>query len=146
MERSIARLITFLARKSQICLIEELEQFNLTVAEQPFFMALYHWEGVSQEKLTSLVGVDKAATTRAVKSLEKKGMLIRRQDENDKRQNKLYLTENAKGLWPKVRDTLQAFNAQITAELDDKTVELVYYALEKMELTLNDLLKKKDNN
>lgn len=93
-----------------------------------------------------MVGVDKAATKRAVKSLEKKGMLIRRQDENDRRQNKLYLTESAKVLWPKVSDTLQAFNAQITAELDDKTIELVYYALEKMDLTLNDLLKKKNDN
>lgn len=73
MSPSAGRLINLLARKSQGYITDLMRPFGLTAAEQPFFMALLHNEGVTQERLTSLVGVDKAATARTVKSLEEKG-------------------------------------------------------------------------
>lgn len=144
MERDIMRCITFLSRKSQGYLTADFAKLNLTMAEQPFFMALYHYEGVSQEKLTGLVGVDKAATARAVKSMEQKGMLIRLQDENDRRQNKLYLTEHAKALWPEARDTLTSFNARVTEGMDEQTLEAVCQALQRMDQNLSEMRKGRD--
>lgn len=140
MEKSISKLITFLARKSQTYLVMTLDKFNLTAAEQPILMALYHCEGISQEQLTALVGVDKAATARAVKSLEKKGMAIRMRDQQDRRQNRLYLTETAKRLCPSVKSALSAFNAQITEGIDEASLEIACRVLQKMDLTLSQLL------
>lgn len=47
MKRSIARMISLLARKSQCYIGSALSSYNLTAAEQPFFMALQHYEGMT---------------------------------------------------------------------------------------------------
>ena len=79
MHGSIARTIARVSRKSQAYLARVLMKYDLTVAEQPFFMALQYREGVTQEELTAMVRVDKAAAARAVRSLEATGFRRRGQ-------------------------------------------------------------------
>lgn len=133
MDRSIARMITLLARKSQIYIGSALSKYNLTAAEQPFFMALQHHEGITQEELTAIVSVDKAATARAVKSLEEKGFLIRISDEKDRRQNRIYPTDAAKQLRENVMNELFHFNALLTQGIDLQSLNVIYAGLKKME-------------
>lgn len=130
-------MITLLARKSQSYIGSALSQYQITAAEQPFFMALQRREGVTQEELTAIVCVDKAATARAVKSLEEKGYLIRVQDPKDRRQNRLYPTETAKRLGDAVRDELHRFNALLTQGIDQQSLDVVSAALQKMEENLS---------
>lgn len=144
MEKSIARMITLLARKSQTYIGNSLNPYNLTAAEQPFFMALQHYEGLTQEELTAIVCVDKAATARAVKSLEKKGYLTRIQDEQDKRQNRIYPTDLTKQLGPAVRTELLRFNDLLTQGIDAQSLDLVFAALEKMEENFATIFDDKD--
>lgn len=144
MERSIGRMITLLARKSQSYISCALSKYNLTAAEQPFFMALQRYEGVTQEDLTALVCVDKAATARAVKSLEKKGFLIRRQDPSDKRQNLVYPTDQARQLGGAVKHELLHFNSLLTEGIDPQDLKQVYGALLKMEENFSRILNCKD--
>jgi len=83
-------------------------------------MALQNREGITQEELTSIVCVDKAATARAVRSLEEKGYLLRIQDEKDKRQNRVYPTEKAKQIGQEVRTELMKFNKLLTRNIKRK--------------------------
>lgn len=133
MDRSITRMIRLLARKSQSYIGCALSKYNLTAAEQPFFMTLQHHEGITQEELTAIVCVDKAATTRAVKSLEEKGFLIRIQDKEDRRQNRIYPTDKAKQIIDSVRSELNNFNDLLTIGIDSKSLDIVYSVLIKME-------------
>ena len=133
MDKSITRMITLLARKSQSYIGCALSKYNLSAAEQPFFMALGHHEGITQEELTAIVCVDKAATTRAVKSLEEKGFLVRIQDKEDRRQNRIYPTDTAKLLMDSVRSELHNFNNQLTQGIEPQSLDLVYTVLLKME-------------
>ena len=144
MERSIGRMITLLARKSQSYISYALSKYNLTAAEQPFFMALQQYEGITQEELTALVCVDKAATARAVQSLEKKGFLIRRQDPNDKRQNLVYPTDQARQLGGTVKHELLHFNSLLTEGIDPQDLKQVYGALLKMDENFSRILNCKN--
>lgn len=139
MERHVARMITLLARKSQSYIGNTLSKYNLSAAEQPFFMALQFKQGQTQEEMTALVSVDKAATARAVKSLEDKGYLIRIQDCRDRRQNRIYPTEAANQIADDVRRELSLFNELLTRGIDGQTVGLVYEALVKMEENFKDI-------
>lgn len=143
MDKSIGRMITLLARKSQGYLSSALSKYNLTVMEQPFFMALQHYEGITQEELTVIACVDKSATTRAVKSLEEKGYLIRVQDKQDKRQNRIYPTMAAKQLGETVRNELLYFNDLLTQGIEPENIDLVYETLLKMEENLTNILNEK---
>lgn len=133
MDKSMTRMITLLARKSQGCIGEVISPYNLTIAEQPFFMAIQKHSGITQEELTSLVGVDKAATARAVKSLEQKGFLTRQQDKKDKRQNRIYPTEKTLELGPEVKKQLLQLNDRITEGIAPQEAEIAFQALIKME-------------
>lgn len=133
MDKNIARMITFLARKSQSYIGSALSKYNLSVAEQPFFMALQRYEGITQEELTALVGVDKAVTTRAVRLLEGKGYLIRVQDEKDRRQNRVYPTDTAKQMADPVRKELLYFNDLLTRGISPEHLKIIHDGLLKME-------------
>lgn len=145
MNRSTMRMITLLARKSQMYLGGVLKRkYNITAAEQPFFMNLQHCEGVTQEELTAMVCVDKAVTTRVVKSLEEKGYLTRVKDTQDRRQNRIYPTPLTRELGVAVRKDLLAFNDTLTQGISKEELEIVQKALIKMEANLAELLFGKD--
>lgn len=137
MDKSIARMISILARKSQSHIGAALAKYDLSAAEQPFFMALQHDEGVTQEELTAMVSVDKAATARAVKSLEEKGFVTRVQDSRDRRQNRIYPTDKARQLADAVREELHCFNDRLTRGLDHESIEIIFSGLRKMEENLS---------
>ena len=133
MEKSMIRIITVLFRKSQSYLSVLLKKYNLTAAEQPFFATLQKYEGITQDELSTLISVDKSATARTVKSLEEKGYVTRVQDEQDRRQNRVFPTEAARECWPDVQHELLCFNKLLTQNIDDGSVDTVYNALLQME-------------
>lgn len=92
MER-LSRDLLRVSRRAQLCVGAVVRKYNITVAEEPFFMAVNFHDGATQEELTALVGVDKAMTTRVIHSLESKGLVRRMQDPRDRRQNRIYKTD-----------------------------------------------------
>lgn len=144
MDKTIGRRITLLGRKSQRYIGSALSKYNLTAAEQPFFMALQLHEGATQEELTAYVCVDKAVTTRVVKSLEEKGFLIRLHDPRDRRQNRIYPTEAAKQLADAVQQELFHFDDLLSQGIDPQTMELLCQALDIMDKNCSDVLERKD--
>lgn len=133
MANCVGRVLTRLARKCQIAVGSALQQYNLTAAEEPFLMAVLNNEGFTQEELTAYIGVDKAAASRAVRGLEEKGFLTRVQDPKDKRQNRVYPTEKAKEIGPKVRKELYKINLALTEALTKEEDDMVYALLERIE-------------
>ena len=133
MANCVGRVLTRLARKCQIAVGNALQQYNLTAAEEPFLMSVLNNEGLTQEELTAYVGVDKAAASRTVRSLEEKGFLFRVQDPKDKRQNRVYPTDKAKEIGPLVRKELYKINLALTKELTQEEDDQVYHLLVRID-------------
>ena len=129
MANCVGRVLSRLARKCQIAVSNALQQYNLTAAEEPFLMAILNNDGFSQEELTAYVGVDKASTARAVRSLEEKGYLTRVQDPRDKRQNRVYPTHKARETGPLVKEELARINQSLTQSLSPEEDDLIYALL-----------------
>lgn len=89
-------------RSSQIYLDKKLKDYELSSGSYPYLLILDKNEGISQNKISEELGCDKAMSARTITKLIKLGYLDRRQDETDSRAYKLYLTENAKVIIPKV--------------------------------------------
>ena len=135
MANCVGRVMTRLARKCQIAVGNALQQYNLTAAEEPFLMSVLNNEGLTQEELTAYVGVDKAAASRTVRSLEEKGFLVRVQDPKDKRQNRVYPTDKAREVGPKVRKELYKINLALTKSFSEEESQQIYDLLARMEET-----------
>lgn len=137
MEKNIRRKIMILSRKIVASVGNVLSKYDITVAEQPFFMVIQHHKNITQEELTSIVCVDKAATIRALKSLEKKGFLVRVKDKNDRRQNRVCATEKAQNLFKEVNEELIHFNELLTKNISLEEIDIIYKGLEEMEKNIS---------
>lgn len=122
--KTIGKAINIIYRNIQTYINGELAAYGITISEVGIFMTLYREDGIRQEQIVKEVGVDKAAITKAVAGMEKKGMLYREADPKDKRAKLVYLTRKGRDIEPKITRVLEECNAIITKELNlsDSTV------------------------
>lgn len=97
-------LIALLYRKANMFWTLELKEYGLSAAEYPVMLRLYRSDGITQEEISREVQVDKSAVTRVLQSLMAKGLVERRRDENDRRCNRIFLTDQAE----KYRNQIEA--------------------------------------
>lgn len=88
-------LIALLYRKANMFWTFELKEYGLSAAEYPVMLQLYRSDGITQEEISREVQVDKSAVTRVLQSLVAKGLAEQRKDENDRRCNRVFLTDQA---------------------------------------------------
>lgn len=136
MDGTITKRLIFAARKAQLSIGCRLAPYGITAAEEPFFMMVTHHEGATQEELTAMAGVDKAATARALRSLEGKGYLTRRQDPRDRRQNRVFATQAALNIAEQVHAELLRLDAEITKGLSEQEITALAAGLAVMEQNL----------
>jgi DNA-binding MarR family transcriptional regulator len=87
------RYITKICRAAQRYANLSLQGTDLGTSEYECLHFIRKNKGLSQEKLRSILNIDKAAVARMMTSLERKGYLYRIQDENDKRAKKIFVTD-----------------------------------------------------
>ncbi|WP_010278469.1 MarR family winged helix-turn-helix transcriptional regulator [Paenibacillus senegalensis] len=117
---SIARWISVLHRQFQIYLNRELRDYDIQSSEYIFLVNLYEKDGVSQERLSANLYIDKAATARAIKRLEKLGYVERNRDPLDARAYVVTLTARGRQMRDFIKGKLISWNDLLTGELTDK--------------------------
>jgi DNA-binding MarR family transcriptional regulator len=132
MEKSVGRLISILYRKNLAYLNTALRPLGLTSAEQPFLLALYRQNGLSQEELSAYLSIDKAATARAVYSLAQKGYVNKEKDCADKRYNRITLTEKALAVRPQILEKLHAWSSFVSEGESEQDMDTLFAVLERM--------------
>ena len=141
MDRFLRDLL-HVSRKAQTYVGSVVRKYHITIAEEPFFMAIQSHDGATQEELTALVGVDKAMTTRVIHSLEHKGLVKRVQDKNDKRQNRIYKSEKADEISESVRNDLLRLNQSFTEGISRKDMESFMGTLAVLDANISRCLEK----
>lgn len=147
MTKSIGRMVTLLSRNIFMDLKDVIEPFGISVGEEPYYTALASEDGLTQDELSQRVCVDKSATARAVKSLEEKGLVRREVDSLDKRNKRLYLTEEAQIKHKELVKVLIQYNQELTSDWTQDQYDFVYQSLEMLELKFNiKQIKSKEEN
>ena len=123
---NIGKYISQLHRKGNVFINRELSKYDLSVGQFMFLLDLYIKDGKNQEEISDSLKIDKGTTARAIKKLEEQGFVIRIKNENDKRSNKIYLTDKAKEIKENVFDILDDWNQKISMILtkeEEKTMK-----------------------
>jgi len=126
MSQSIGRLISILHRHSQMYINKALKEFSITSAEYSFILALYREEGQTQEELSKYLAIDKAATARAIQTLQEKGYVTKVQDEKDRRCNHIHLTPLANKNREEIIQRIKAWSTYITEGMDTSIIDETY--------------------
>ena len=126
------RQISILHREFQCFINCELKGTGINSSQYIFLLNIYKNEGVSQEELSTMLAIDKSATKRAIDNLEEGGFIRRERNTEDKRAYKIYLTEKAFEVKPKLYEALAKWNDIITKGLATEEVNNVLKTLKHM--------------
>ena len=99
-----------------------------------YVIKLYENGELNQEELSSIYYIDKAATARSLKRLEKKGYIKRLKDKDDKRSYKLYVTQKALLAKPRIYNALESWDKTISINMTTDELKEISLGLKEMSL------------
>ena len=134
----LGRYISILHRQANLFFNKEFSKFNIGSGQYMFMIYLYKHPGVSQEKLSELVNIDKGTTAKAIKKLEELGYINRVKDEDDKRINRIHLTQKALDIKEDFFNSLTKWEENLTNNL---TKEEISQGLSILSKLLNNVTK-----
>ncbi len=91
----IAKNISIVYRQFNTFIGRELANSDLKATELMYLSSLYKRDGVTQDDLAKEFCIDKAATARAIQTLEQKGIIERKTDADDRRSKRIHLLPKA---------------------------------------------------
>ncbi len=93
---------------------------------------LYVDDGQPQNDLAFITHRDKTSMTRLVNTMESKDLVVRKNDENDRRVNRIFLTVYGKQVIEKVQPIMYDLIPAVQESLDDQEIEVLIKALKKI--------------
>lgn len=129
---------TFFSRRLELHGIDmTLEQFKLMVV-------LWKEKSSTQQNIADFVGKDKTSVTRLIAGLEKRSLIGRATDKNDKRCNLVTLTPQGAALEKPTMEVLNEAIDFLHKEIDPHELEITLRVLKNMCLNLNALQKESE--
>lgn len=110
----IGRWISFLYRYNQVFMDKQLSSYDIGGGQFIYLLILYMQDGITPEKLSSVLNIDKGTTTVAVKKLLEEGYIRREPVPKDKRSYKIYLTEKAEYIQDEFKRILSLWTELLT--------------------------------
>lgn len=105
---------------------------DLNIEHFRLLMVLFNYEGVNQQELADLLGLDKTHLTRLLSCMEELGFVVRVADKKDKRNKRLYLTNAGRDkrdeLMPVVEETILG----VEEKIDPKELEIAKKVMEQI--------------
>lgn len=98
----ILRPIGVIARALDSIANIEFKQLDLTRGQYLYLVRICEQPGIIQERLSELIKVDRATTTRALQKLEKNDFITRQSDSKNRKTKHLFPTEKALTLYPRI--------------------------------------------
>lgn len=105
---------------------------NLSLEQFSILRNLYNEELLRASELADALGVNKSAITVKLEKLEKKGLIYRERDKEDRRNVYLYLSEKGKKVYEEVETKIESFVSKYLNELDHEDLEAFINLYEKI--------------
>ncbi|MCS7175289.1 MarR family winged helix-turn-helix transcriptional regulator [Pseudothermotoga sp.] len=95
-EDSIFKRFLIIQRLHFHLIHKELERHDIHPGQLPTLMIVEKNEGITQNQIAEKLNLRSATVAIVLKRMEKAGLIYRKQDENDRRLHRVYLTEKGK--------------------------------------------------
>ena len=119
-------------RHTQTYLDKALKEYELSSGSFRYLLMLEKEEGICQNEISQKTGNDKAMSARIITKLIDSGFIKRLQHEDDSRAYRLFLTDKAKLVIPKVREVINHLIDLITEGLTQEDKEQLMNSLYKI--------------
>ncbi|MBB5888320.1 MarR family winged helix-turn-helix transcriptional regulator [Lactovum miscens] len=100
MKSEILRQIGTISRSLDSISNVEFARFELAKGQYLYLSRIKENPGIIQHRLSELLCVDKSTANRAINKLEQKGLIVKKDDLKNKKEKRLYLTEEGEKVYP----------------------------------------------
>ena len=109
-----------------------LEGVNITTEQWSILACLWQKDKVTQQALCTLTLKDKPSMTRLIDNLEKRNLVIRVADHNDRRINLIHLTDAGMTLQAKATEIVQKIASKTLNNITDEELNICRSVLKKI--------------
>lgn len=113
-----------------------LHDLNLHAGQDNLLCKLWNKDGLTQVELCNKLNCEAPTVTNMVKSLEKKGLIFRQKDPNDKRISRIFLTDAGKQIKTPVSEIWKKQQEQLLTDITSDEKLLFRRLLKQMEKNL----------
>ena len=121
---------------------QRARQYGMTRAQWAVLVRLDRSEGLKQSELAEMLDLQPITLTRLLDRLAENGLIERRDDPNDRRANRLFLTPAARPLLERLSDLGTEMMMTVLEGLDAKTLEKMLHDLELMRENLRGAIQR----
>ncbi|MEZ2415792.1 MarR family winged helix-turn-helix transcriptional regulator [Muriicola sp. E247] len=109
LEKSLGPWLGKTIKITDYYLHEAFQQHGLDISKEQMIVLgkLNKNDGLNQNEIADLIWRDKSSLARLLAKMERKGYIIKRQHEQDRRVNLVYLTESGREIFRKTRPIIQ---------------------------------------
>nr|WP_312578634.1 MarR family winged helix-turn-helix transcriptional regulator [Sedimentibacter sp.] len=138
---SIGRYSAAIYRLSQSIFNNKLNELEISSGQYDFFLVIAKNEGINQKELSASLYVEKSTTAKAVRQLENKGYVYKKQVLKDKRYSSLYLTEKGRKAAVEVESVFNEMLGVFSKDISENVIEETILVLKKV---INNLYEEKN--
>lgn len=137
MDESIGFVINKTSQAIKKEFSRRLKAYDLTPEQWSALNRLGEEDGLTQKDLAERTYKDSPNTTRIIDKLEKKGLLQRREDPEDRRAFQIFLTESGKSLREQIIPVASQLNVDVTDGLDKKDLSQLLQLMNRIYANLD---------
>ncbi|MCY7834734.1 MarR family winged helix-turn-helix transcriptional regulator [Bacillus haynesii] len=130
--KDILREIGMIARALDSISNIEFKEHDLTKGQYLYLVRICENPGIIQEKLAEMIKVDRTTAARAIKKLEMKGFIERRDDEHNKKIKKLFPTEKGNEVFPFIKRENDYSNCGALEGFSEGEAETIFNLLQRV--------------
>jgi len=131
-ENSLSTVIGKASRLLANRISKNLSDHQVTAEQWTILANLWQHNGQTQQSLADLSNKNKASITHLVDNLEKRQLVERRADDADRRNKKIFLTEEGRALQEALSKIVKKTTKEATEGIDKKELKSVRKVLKKM--------------
>jgi len=129
---SLMRYINIVSRCATIWRTDKLEGTELGDQHYSYILIVCRRPGISQDAISRRLFINKSNVTRSLSYLEEHGFVTRERDPEDRRQTRVYPTEKAIDILPRVREMIKGWNSYITEGFTEEEMEMYLSMTERL--------------
>ena len=136
----ISKLITIIAKGLSIYLNHNLEDLGINATQLQLLYEISYQDNINQEKIANRCNINKGAVARSIRKLEDNGFVARKIDENNRRQNKVSLTQKGRQTLSKAYKVLMSWEDEVIQDkeyVDREVLQLVFKEIAVKTMVLN---------
>ena len=131
---NISQILKDIMRAGRDYRERNLEPLGLSAQQGLLLREIEQSPGISQEQLVQRIRINKSNVARQAAILEEEGYIARKPCGKDKRVLRLYLTEKAQAVLPRIRQVMDSWDDRLVENLTEKQQQ----TLEKLLLRVRD--------